>query len=127
MLVEYRNQHFVRAIADADASGALSFMAAIDDGLVMRLGQGQEIIETLRSGLGIRDANGAPPDFILGFDCALRKLEIEQKQLRSDVSDILRRARVFGFNTFGEQQCGVHMNQTFVGVAFFPPDGRPLP
>jgi hypothetical protein len=126
LMVEYRNQHYVRAISDADASGTLSFLAAIDDGLVMRLGQGQEILETLRAGLDIRDARGGRPDFILGFDCVLRRLEIEQKQLAQKVSEILRDERVLGFNTYGEQQGGVHMNQTFVGVAFFPPDERAL-
>jgi hypothetical protein len=127
LLVEYRSNHYVRAISDADDTGTLSFMAAIDDGLVMRLGQGQEIIEILQKGLEIRDIQGGRPDFILGFDCVLRRLEIEQKQLGPRVSEILRRERVFGFNTFGEQQGGVHMNQTFVGVAFFQPDARTLP
>jgi hypothetical protein len=126
LLVEYRNQHYVRAISGADEQGALSFLAAIDDGLVMRLGQGQEILDTLRSGLDVRDPRGGRPDFVLGFDCVLRKLEIEQKQLGPQVSDILRQERVFGFNTYGEQQGGVHMNQTFVGIAFFPPGERGL-
>lgn len=126
LLVQYRQNHYVRAISDADETGCLSFLAAIDDGLVMTLGRGQEIVETLQAGLAIRDGGGQPPDFILGFDCILRKLEIEHKQLGQTVSDILRRAHVFGFNTYGEQNCGVHMNQTFVGVAFFPTEDRNL-
>lgn len=126
MLVEYKDNHYVRAISDADEDGALSFLAAIDDGLIMTLGQGQEIIRTLQTGLDIQDSKGRNPDFILGFDCVLRKLEIEQKQLARAVSQVLSEARVFGFNTYGEQQCGVHMNQTLVGVAFFKPDQRSL-
>lgn len=126
MLIEYKNNHYVRAIADADEDGALSFLAAIDDGLIMTLGQGQEIIQTLQTGLDIHDKNGRSPDFILGFDCVLRKLEIEHKQLGRAVSDVLGNARVFGFNTYGEQHCGLHMNQTLVGVAFFRPDERNL-
>lgn len=122
LLVQYRDNHYVRAISDAGETGSLSFLAAIDDGLVMTLGRGQEIVETLQSGLSIRDASDHPPDFILGFDCILRKLEIQQKHLGDTVSDILRAARVYGFNTYGEQHCGVHMNQTFVGVAFFRPE-----
>ncbi|WP_424968621.1 MULTISPECIES: FIST N-terminal domain-containing protein [unclassified Dinoroseobacter] len=121
MLVEYRDRHYVRAISDADDDGGLSFMAAIDDGLIMTLGKGQEILQTLETGLRRQDRLGEQPDFILGFDCVLRKLEIEQKQLARAVSDILCSSRVFGFNTYGEQYCGVHMNQTFVGVAFFGP------
>lgn len=122
MLVQYRDRHYVRAISDADDAGALSFMAAIDDGLIMTLGKGQEILQTLETGLRRRDRRGERPDFILGFDCVLRKLEIEQKQLARAVSNILCSSRVFGYNTYGEQYCGVHMNQTFVGVAFFKSD-----
>lgn len=124
LLIEYKDRHYVRAISNAHEDGALSFLAAIDDGLIMTLGQGQEIIQTLQSGLDVRDEKGRAPDFILGFDCVLRKLEIEQKQLSAQVCDVLRTTRVLGFNTYGEQHCGVHMNQTFVGVAFFQPDQK---
>lgn len=126
LLVQHKSNHYVRAISDAGTGHALSFLAAIDDGLIMTLGQGQEILETLEAGLDVRDQKGRDPDFILGFDCVLRKLEIEQKQLRQEVSDCLKSHRVLGFNTYGEQQSGVHMNQTFVGVAFFEPEERAL-
>ncbi|MCV3274060.1 FIST N-terminal domain-containing protein [Roseobacter sinensis] len=126
LLIEYKDRHYVRAISDAGEDDALSFLAAIDDGLIMTLGQGQEIIRTLQSGLDIHDEQGRRPDFILGFDCVLRKLEIEQKQLGRAVSEVLCSAHVVGFNTYGEQHCGVHMNQTLVGVAFFGPDQRTL-
>ncbi len=121
MLVRHNMTYYVRAVSDVSDSHALSFLAAIDDGLIMTLGRGQEIVETLEAGLNLYDAQGRAPDFILGFDCVLRKLEIEQKQLGQAVSGIFRSRRVLGFNTFGEQHCGVHMNQTFVGVAFFEP------
>ncbi len=126
LLLQHNQTHYVRAISDATERHALSFLAAIDDGLIMTLGKGQEIIETLQSGLTVQDSRGQGPDFILGFDCALRMLEIEQKQMRQEVSDILQEHRVLGFNTYGEQQSGVHMNQTFVGVAFFAPQPRIL-
>ncbi|MEP3639334.1 MAG: FIST N-terminal domain-containing protein [Paracoccaceae bacterium] len=126
LLLKLNQTHYVRAISDATENHALSFLAAIDDGLIMTLGKGQEIIETLEAGLSVQGARGQGPDFILGFDCALRMLEIEQKQLRQQVSDILQDRRVLGFNTYGEQQSGVHMNQTFVGVAFFAPEPRIL-
>jgi len=123
ILVHHEGSYFVRAVADATDGGALSFMAAIDDGVIMTLGRGQEMCESLRTGLAREGAAGGPPDFILGFDCVLRRLEVEHKQLCRPVSDIFREARVLGFNTYGEQHRGVHMNQTFVGVAFFGPEG----
>ncbi|NVO56691.1 FIST C-terminal domain-containing protein [Rhodobacteraceae bacterium B1Z28] len=126
MLLRQNLNYYVRAIREVTDGQALSFLAAIDDGLIMTLGRGKEIIETLEAGLDIHDSAGKSPDFILGFDCVLRKLEIEQKQLSRQVSDVLQTRRVIGFNTYGEQQSGVHMNQTFVGVAFFEPVVRDL-
>ena len=38
------------------------------------------------------------------------------------MSDLYRRHRVVGFNTYGEQHSGMHVNQTFVGLAFMDPD-----
>jgi hypothetical protein len=127
LLLELNEKHYVRAISDATKDHALSFMAAIDEGLIMTLGQGLEILETLETGLDLQNKATDLPDFILGFDCVLRKLEIEQKQLQRPVSEILCKRHVLGFNTYGEQHFGLHMNQTFVGVAFFAPDQRVLP
>lgn len=126
VLVRNNSVYHVRAIQKVTDDGALAFFSAIDDGLLLTLGQGQEILRTLDEGLAVTDAAGRAPDFILGFDCFLRKLEIGQKQLTGAVSDILRARRVLGFNTYGEQHCGVHVNQTFVGVAFFEPRPRTL-
>jgi hypothetical protein len=126
VLVRNNMNYHVRAIQEAPGAHALSFLSAIDDGLLLTLGRGKEILRTLEAGLGVKSTRGKPPDFILGFDCVLRKLEIEQKQLSGAVSDIFRRHKVLGFNTYGEQTCGVHVNQTFVGVAFFEPRTRDL-
>jgi hypothetical protein len=121
MLVRQNMNYHVRAVHDAPGAHALSFLGAIDDGLILTLGRGKEILETLEAELDVKGPRGEAPDFVLGFDCVLRKLEIEQKQLTTQVSEIFRRRRVLGFNTYGEQHCGVHVNQTFVGVAFFEP------
>lgn len=121
VLVRNNALYHVRAIQKAHENGALSFLSAIDDGLLLTLGKGQEVLRTLKEGLDVRDALGKPPNFILGFDCFLRRLEIDGKGLTREVSDILTTHQVIGFNTYGEQHCGVHVNQTFVGVAFFQP------
>jgi hypothetical protein len=38
------------------------------------------------------------------------------------IKDIFNRYNMAGFNTFGEQHGGMHMNQTFVGLAFLDPE-----
>lgn len=121
VLVRNRDNFHVRAIQQIHRDGGLYFLSAIDDGLLLTLGSGKEILQTLDSGLAVHDCRGEEPDFILGFDCFLRKLEIEHKGLEEMASKCLRQRRVIGFNTYGEQHLGVHVNQTFVGVAFFRP------
>ncbi len=116
----------VRAIQQVIDGTSLTFLSAIANGLVLTLGRGKDILATLDSGLSVSDGQGREPDFILGFDCVLRRLEIQEKSLGNAASRVLRRHRVLGFNTYGEQHCGVHVNQTFVGIAFFPP-GRANP
>ncbi len=57
----------------------------------------------------------------IGCDCFLRRLEIDNDGGSLPVSAFLRRQRVIGFNSYGEQFNGMHINQTFTGVAI----GRP--
>ena len=59
---------------------------------------------------------------VLGFDCILRYIEMEQGQMLSPVSNLLRANKVVGFNTYGEQHGGLHVNQTFVGLALLEPE-----
>ena len=56
-------------------------------------------------------------DFVLGFDCALRRLDAENRQMKRELSDVYREFGVVGFNTFGEQYGAMHLNQTFTGLA----------
>ena len=126
VLVRNSALYHVRAIQEVQEGGALSFLSAIDEGLLLTLGKGQEIVKTMAQELDLRDGRGRSPEFILGFDCVLRRIEIDHKQLTRQASEVLRDRKVLGFNTYGEQHCGVHVNQTFVGVAFFEPKERAL-
>ena len=55
---------------------------------------------------------------ILGCDCFLRRMESELRGEDQRMSEFLAANRVIGFNTYGEQFNGMHINQTFTGVAF---------
>lgn len=121
VLVRNHDAWHVRAIQQVVDGDCLAFLSAIESGLVLTLGRGKALLQTLDTELSVVSGSGKEPEFILGFDCVLRRLEIEQRDLVEDASRILRSHRVIGFNTYGEQHCGVHMNQTFVGIAFFPP------
>jgi hypothetical protein len=63
----------------------------------------------------IEEEIGAPL-LTIGCDCFLRRLEAEYRGEADAMSGYLQQHRVIGFNTYGEQYDGMHINQTFTGV-----------
>ncbi|MEM7524101.1 MAG: FIST N-terminal domain-containing protein [Pseudomonadota bacterium] len=122
VLVRIGGDHFVRAIREVAPNGDLIFFSAIDEGLVLTLAEPEDMARHLDAALTALSAHGRP-DAIIACDCILRRLEAEQNQASHTVSAILARHRVVGFNTYGEQSHGAHMNQTMTGVAVYPPNG----
>ena len=114
---------YVRAIQKANADGSLTFFCAIEDGVVLRVAHGVDLLRNLEQAFEKVRAEIGPLQLVLGCDCILRKLEIEQRNIKDRVWEILRRNNVVGFNTYGEQFCGVHVNQTFTGLAIGMPMG----
>lgn len=108
---------YVRSIQRVEPDG-LKFYCAIDRGVVLRVARGVDLVENLETALARVRAQIGPPQLVLTFDCILRKLEIDQGGLRDTVGDVLRRHNAVGFNTYGEQFCGVHVNQTLTAIAF---------
>jgi len=121
-LVRVGGKYHVRAIQKVEEDDGLSFLCAIDEGLVMTVGQAQDIVAHLDREFTKLKAQNGPPTMVLGFDCMLRRLESELLKKYNAVSELLRQNRVVGFSTYGEQFHGMHVNQTFVGVAFFDPE-----
>nr|WP_210259317.1 FIST C-terminal domain-containing protein [Agrobacterium sp. a22-2] len=110
--------NYVRSIQRANPDGSLTFYCAIEEGLVFRVAKGVDLMANLVHALEAITSAIGPPQAMLVFDCILRKLEISQLKLRSDVGALLRGHGAVGFNTYGEQYQGVHVNQTLVGIAF---------
>ncbi|SFJ81680.1 FIST N-terminal domain-containing protein [Celeribacter neptunius] len=130
VVVRVGGRHHVRAIKSAEADGSMHFFAAIDEGLVLTLAEPQDIVSHLHGALGGLAAHSAP-EIVLACDCIFRRVEAEHRQRKGDVSELLRAHNVRGFSTYGEQIGSIHVNQTFTGVAIYPPgsdfDREPLP
>jgi hypothetical protein len=109
--------NYVRSIQKANPDGSLTFFCAIENGLVLRVAKGVDLIENLEETFTRIHGEIGQPQFVLGCDCILRKLEIGQSLLQGRVSELFLRNNTTGFNTYGEQFHGVHVNQTLVGVA----------
>ena len=116
-MVRAGGEYYVRSIQSANPDGSLTFYCAIDEGIVLTLGEGRDIMSGLQSLFGELDGAVGGIDRILGFDCVLNTVEVEQRQLTGAVSRLFAERRVVGFNTYGEQYHALHVNQTFSGLA----------
>jgi hypothetical protein len=117
LAVRLGERYFVRSIQRVDADGGLSFYCAVETGIVLTAMQPAPLLEDLEAVLdGLAERLGAPR-LVIGCDCFLRRLELEALGQVDDASRLLARSRVVGFNTYGEQHHGLHVNQTFTGVA----------
>ena len=117
VIVRVGGDYYARSIQRANEDGSLTFFCAIDEGIVLTtagrldtLGVVEQMFRDTEKELGEVSA-------YIGFDCLLRRLDAEQRQILRDMDELYRRHNVVGFNTYGEQFASMHLNQTFSGVA----------
>ena len=108
---------YVRSIQKVNPDGSLTFYCAIDEGIVLRVARGVDLIDNLTHSLARLQQEIGPPQAVIACDCILRNLEISKSGLKSAVSAIFQEHHTVGFSTYGEQYAGVHVNQTFTGLA----------
>ncbi|MBS1228555.1 MAG: hypothetical protein H6R17_1832 [Proteobacteria bacterium] len=109
---------YVRAIQKANDDGSLTFFCAIDEGLVLRVAHGEDLLGNLSQSLATLREEIGVPQAVLACDCILRNLEITHDGLKASVGEVFRDHHAVGFSTYGEQYGGVHVNQTLTGIAF---------
>ena len=112
---------YVRSIQKANPDGSLTFFCAIDEGLVLRVAHGEDLMSNLNQTFETLRKEIGPPQAVLACDCILRNLEITHDELKGSVGDVFRHNNAVGFSTYGEQYGGVHVNQTLTGIAFGSP------
>jgi hypothetical protein len=127
LVVKVGGEYYGRAIRNMNPDGSLSFFCAIDEGLVFTVGRPRDMVQSTLETLKQIDAELGGVDFVLGFDCILRRLDAETGQLRHKVEEIYGRYGLAGFHTYGEQFNAMHLNQTLTGIAFSMPPTKPAP
>lgn len=118
VVVRVGGEYYCRSIQRVHPDGSLSFFCAIDDGIVLTVAQPKGMVESTRAALSEAGDRLGGADAILGFDCTLRRLDAQNRQIFRDVSELYRANKVIGFGTYGEQYRSMHLNQTFTGIAF---------
>jgi hypothetical protein len=117
MVVLIDGTDYVRSIQKVNPDGSLTFFCAIEEGLVLRAARCGDLVADLEDAFAqLRDEIGEP-QLVIGCDCILRKLEVVQRGIEDRVATLFRENNVIGFNSYGEQYGGVHVNQTLTGIA----------
>jgi len=117
VVVNIGGHSYVRSIQKVNEDESLSFFCAIDEGIVLTVADGIDLVENLESAFARVTRDLGTPALVLGCDCILRSIEIGQRGLRDQVGKIFADNNVVGFATYGEQYNAMHVNQTFTGIA----------
>jgi hypothetical protein len=117
MVVRVGEQCFVRSIQRVNPDLSLTFLCAIDEGVVLTVGQGGDLLGTLRQSFADIEREIGPPELVIAFDCILRGLELDHRRIRAEAGRLMDDYRTAGFCTYGEQYEAMHMNQTLSGIA----------
>jgi hypothetical protein len=125
LAVRINEHYYVRSIQRVNDDLSLSFYCAVENGIVLTAMTPGPLTPNLQ-GLFTRlhDRLG-PPLLTIGCDCFLRRLEVERTDEVAQTSSLYQEQRVIGFNSYGEQFNGMHINQTFTGVAIGRRASRP--
>jgi hypothetical protein len=117
VMLKINGEYFVRSIQKVNDDGSLTFYCAIDNGLVLTVARGTNLVEHLKQNLR-RLADEVPNlQLLLGCDCILRRLELAQTGQTELALPVLAACNFIGFSTYGEQFNGIHVNQTLTGLA----------
>jgi hypothetical protein len=117
LMVRAGGEYHVRSVQTANPDGSLTFYCAIDEGLVLTVGEPVDRIAGMEALFTDIARTIGPVDRIIAFDCVLNRIDAEQRQIAHEVSRLYSRHGVIGFNTYGEQYHALHVNQTFSGLA----------
>jgi hypothetical protein len=108
---------FVRSVQKANPDGSLTFYSAVEEGLVLRIAKGGDLLASLGDAMASVHEHLGHVEAIIAFDCILRLREATGNGLTDLVADVFRQYNAVGFNTYGEQVRGLHVNQTLTGIA----------
>ncbi|MBV0931862.1 nitric oxide-sensing protein NosP [Marinobacterium weihaiense] len=116
LAVRIGQEYYVRSIQKVNPDLSLTFYCAVENGIVLTAMQPDAMLDNLAHRFERIEQTLGEPMITIGCDCFLRRLEAEYTRRTDETSDFLVKHNVIGFNTYGEQYDGMHLNQTFTGV-----------
>jgi len=115
----YGNECYVRAIRRVCENNSMEFGCAIEEGMVLNLCKHQDMLaeyDQLMTGI---QQSGAKISLLLVCNCIYRALEGMDGDLNQQLAEktCAIADHMIGFDTYGEQWQGLHINQTLVALA----------
>jgi len=119
----YQHQHecYVRSIVQVGEDNSLLFSCAIEEGMILNFCSHQDMIQQFKLVLNDMTAPANRIKLMFVFNCTLRCLEAESTGIIHDLASEFGAIsdHTFGFDTYGEQWNGLHINQTLVALALY--------
>lgn len=115
-MLKVGGEWYVRSIQKNNSDDSLSMFSAIEEGLVLTVGRGVDIVKNLKEQMAVLEENFSENRFYLLCDCILRKQELNALDLIGDINKLLQNMNNIGFSTYGEQYHSIHVNQTLTGL-----------
>ena len=116
LLLRIGGEWYVRSIQKSNADNSLSMFSAIEEGLVLTIGKGTNIIGNFKDQIALFEKKIPQNRFFILCDCILRKLELNDRGNICEINQMLGGFNAIGFSTYGEQFNSIHVNQTLTGV-----------
>jgi hypothetical protein len=115
-----RGEIYVRSVSKVHEDGSISFFCAVEEGMVLEVGGHHDLVTHFQDNIDAVTAGKGVFDLLLGCNCILRALEADKSDVVGPVGAVWNRvARAsIGFDTYGEQVNGMHINQTLVAIGF---------
>ncbi len=125
VMVRVGGAYYVRSIRQLAEDDSLTFFCAIGEGIVLTVAEGVDLVDNLSQTFEKIREHVGEPQLVIGCDCVFRRLEyMQDPEVAKRVEGLFQANRVIGFNTYGEQFGGMHVNQTFTGVAIGAPQSE---
>lgn len=120
LMLKVANDYYIRSIQKINPDNSLTFFCAIENGLVLVIGENTSIDKSNADLVNDLKQELKEIDSCLFFECILRKLEILDldKEEYLKINNFYKNNKCTGFYTYGEQFSSIHINQTLTGVAF---------
>ena len=117
LVVRINGNDYVRSIRQLNADGSLTLYCAIDRGVVLRVAKSLDLMQIRRTLFDDLHQSIGVPRLVLGVDCVHCQLEAQVLDGKAAIEQLFKANQVLGFSSYGEQFMGIHVNQTFTGVA----------